>query len=139
MNDKERCDKLALQKTLLTKVKTVINEILNPSKKETYNPNHTIEDILHSLDITEIDCYEALSTAAGTDYELHLKHPPNRCLINNCNPSVLKVWQGNMDLQPVFNHHQCATYLCSYMSKGEKQSSEAIRTASLEAKKSIKS
>ena len=39
VNDKERCDKLALWKTLLMKVKTVINETLNPSKKETYNPN----------------------------------------------------------------------------------------------------
>ena len=136
VNDKERCDKLALQKTLLTKVKTVINETLSPSKKETYNPNHTIEDILHSLDITEKDYYEALSTAAGTDYELHLKCPPNSCFINNYSPSVLKAWQANMDLQPVFNHHKCVTYLCSYMSKGETQCSEAIRTASLEAKKS---
>ena len=136
VNDKERCDKLALRKTLLTKVKTVINETLNPSKKETYNPNRTIEDILHSLDFTEKDYYEALSTAAGTDYELHLKRPPNSCFINNYNPSVLKAWQANMDLQPVFNHHKCVTYLCSYMSKGETQCSEAIRTASLEAKKS---
>ena len=136
VNDKERCDKLALRKTLLTKVKTVINETLNPSKKETSNPNHTIEDILHSLDITEKDYYEALSTAAGTDYELHLKRPPNSCFINNYNPSVLKAWQANMDLQLVFNHHKCVTYLCSYMSKGETQCSEAIRTASLEAKKS---
>ena len=136
VNDKERCDKLALRKTLLTKVKTVINETLNPSKKETYNPNRTIEDILHSLDITEKDYYEALSTAAGTDYELHLKHPPNSCFINNYNPSVLKAWQANIDLQPIYNHHKCVTYLCSYMSKGETQCSEAIRTASLEAKKS---
>ena len=93
------CDRLALRKTLLTKVKTVINETLNPSKKETYNPNRTIEDILHSLDIAENDYYEALSTAAGTDYELHLKRPPNSCFINNYSPSVLKAWQANMDLQ----------------------------------------
>ena len=49
-------------------------KLMNPSKKkkETYNPNCTIEDILHSLDMTEKDYYEALPTAAGTDYELHL-------------------------------------------------------------------
>ena len=34
VNGKEKCDKLALQKTLLTKLKTVINETLNPSKKK---------------------------------------------------------------------------------------------------------
>ena len=40
-----------------------------------------------------------------------------------------------MDLQPVFNHHKCVTYLCFHMTKGETQCSEAIRAASLEAKK----
>ena len=93
-------------------------------------------DILHLLDITENDYYEGLFAAAGTDYELHLKHQPNSCFINNYNPSILKARQANMDFQPVFNHHKCVTYLCSYMSKGETQCSQAIRTASLEAKKS---
>ena len=134
VNGKERCDTLALRKNLLMNIKTVINETLNPSRKETYNPNRTIEDILHSFDITENDYYKTLSTEAGTDYELHLKRPPNSCFINNYSPSVLKAWQANMDLQPVFNHHKCVTYLCSYMSKGDTQCSEAIRTASLEAK-----
>ena len=40
-----------------------------------------------------------------------------------------------MDIQPVFNHHKCVTYLCSYMSKGETHCSEAIGAAAKEAKK----
>ena len=40
-----------------------------------------------------------------------------------------------MDIQPVFNHHKCVTYLCSYMSKGETHCSDAIRVAAKEAKK----
>ena len=134
ISDNERCHRLASQKILLSKVKTVINETLSP-RRENYNPNHTTEEILHSTDITVNDYYEALSTACGTDFEWHLKRPPNSCFVNNYNPFILKAWQANIDLQPVFNHHKCVTYLCSYMSKGETQCSEAIRVASLEAKK----
>ena len=134
MSDKEKCDRLASRKNILTKVKTIINETLNPSKRESYDPSHTIAEVLHSIDIAENDYYEVLSVAGGTDFELHLKRPPNSCFINNYNPFILKAWQANMDLQPVFNHHKCVTYLCSYMTKGETQCSEAIRAASLEAK-----
>ena len=136
VNNKERCDKLDLRKTLLTKVKTVINETLNPSKKKLITLTAQLRTFYIHFDITENDYYEALSAAAGTDYELHLKRPPNSCFINNYSPSILKAWQANMDLQPVFNHHKCVTYLCSYMSKGKTQCSQAIRTDSFEARKS---
>ena len=114
MNDKERCDKLALRET---KVKTVINETLNPSKKKLITL--TTQSRTFYIHLTSQKMItKALSTAAGTDYELHLKHPPSSCFINNYSPSVLKAWQANMDLQPVFNHHKCVkcvTYLCSYI------------------------
>ena len=65
-----------------------------------------------------------------------MKRSPNSCFINDFNTVVLRSWQANIDIQPIFfNHHKCVTYLCSYMSKGETQCSEAIRAASLEVKK----
>ena len=48
---------------------------------------------------------------------------------------MLLAWQANIDIQPVFNHHRCVTYLCSYMLKGEIHCSETIRLAAKEAKK----
>ena len=56
-----------------------MNETLNPSKRETYDPSSTIPEILHVIDIAENDYHEALSTAGGTDFALHLKRPPNSC------------------------------------------------------------
>ena len=85
----------------------------------------TVDDVLHYLHIDKSEYYNCLSVACGVDYEIHLKRPPNSCFINNYNPIVLFAWQANMDIQPVFNHHKCVTYLCSYMSKGETQCSEA--------------
>ena len=39
-----------------------------------------------------------------------------------------------MDLQPVFNHYKCITYVCSYFSKDETECSQAIMNAAREAK-----
>ena len=117
------------------KVKKFINEFLNPHDKSNYKGNMTIDEILNCLQITRNEYYTCLAISGGDEYEIHLKHPPNSCFINNYNPVVLLAWQANMDIPPVFNHHRCVTYLCSYMSKGETQCSEAIRAAAKEAKK----
>ena len=121
----------------LTKVKKIIDEFLNPCDKVNYRPDMTVDNVLHYLHIGKSECYNYLSVASGVDYEIHLKRPPNSCFINNYNPIVLFVWQANMDIQPVFSHHKCVTFLCSYMSKGETHISEAIRVAAKEAKKKI--
>ena len=123
------------RESILTKVKKFIDEFLNPSDKVKYRPDMTVDDVLHYLHIDKSEYYNCLSVACGVDYEIHLKCPPNSCFINNYNPIVLFAWQANMDIQPVFNHHKCVTYLCSYMSKGETDCSEAIRVAAKEAKK----
>ena len=94
-----------------------------------------VDDVLHYLHIDKSESYNYLLIASGVNYEINLKHPLNSCFINNYNPIVLFAWQANMDIQPVFNHHKCVTYLCSYMSKGETHCSEAIRAAAKEAEK----
>ena len=77
---------------MLTKVKTVIDETLDPSKHASYSPNRSISEILHSAGVTEEDYYEALSVAAGSDFEVHLKRSPSSCFINNFNTVVLRSW-----------------------------------------------
>ena len=47
---------------------------------------------------------------------------------------VLKGWEANVDLQPVYNYHKCISYICPYFSKEENESSEAIRNAAKEAR-----
>ena len=54
-------------------VKQKIDEVLNPSKIDNYNPTLSDADILKSIDVTEDDYYWALSISPDSDFELHLK------------------------------------------------------------------
>ena len=69
-----------------------------------------------------------------TDSELHLKRPIDSCFINNYLIAGLKGFAANVDLQPVFNHYKCITYVCSYFTKDETECSQAIINAAKEAK-----
>ena len=46
---------------------------------------------------------------------------------------LLLGFRANVDLQPVFNHYKCVTYVCSYLTKDETESSQAIVQAAEEA------
>ena len=118
---------------ILSPVKQKIDEILNPSKT-TYDASLTYLDILKSLDINEDQYYWALSISPDSDFELHLKRPVDSCFINNYFVAGIKGFAANVDLQPVFNHYKCITYVCSYFTKDETECSQAIINAAKEAK-----
>ena len=125
---------LEKQKEILTSVKEKLNSVLNPSKPEDYDPNLTEADIFNSLGITEEEYYNALSISPDSDYDLHLKRPLDSCFINNYFVAGIKGFAANVDLQPVFNHYKCITYVCSYFTKDETECSQAIMNAAKEAR-----
>ncbi len=94
----------------MSKVKQKIDDVLNPSKP-TYDPHATSTDILNYIDITEQDYQWAISLSPDSDYELHLRRPIDSCFINNYFIAGLKGFAANVDLQPVFNHYKCITYV----------------------------
>ena len=93
-----------------------------------------MQTILKSVGITEDDYYWALSISPDSDFELHLKRPVDSCFINNYFVAGIKGFAANVDLQPVFNHYKCITYVCSYFTKDETECSQAITNAGKEAK-----
>lgn len=101
--------------------------------KPEYKPNLTAEQILTASGISEQNYYWTLAISSDSDYELHLKRPPNSCFINNYFVAGIKAFAANVDLQPVFNHYKCITYICSYFSKDETECSQAISNAAKEA------
>ena len=117
----------------MTKVKQKIDDVLNPSKS-TYDSHATPIGILNDIGIAEQDYHWALSISADSDFELHLKRPIDSCFINNYFIAGLKGFAANVDLQPVFNHYKCITYVCSYFTKDETECSQAIINAAKEAK-----
>ena len=56
--------------------------------------------------------------------------------INNYFVAGIKGFAANVDLQPVFNHYKCTTYVCSYFTKDETECSQAITNAAKEARSS---
>ena len=41
----------------------------------------------------------------------------------------LIAWEGNMDIQPVFNHYKAVAYMCAYLPKSESECSVAMKQA----------
>ena len=130
----EKTNTLDKQKEILSLVKGKIDDLLNPSKSN-YDPALTEADIFTSVNITEEQYYWALSISPDSDYELNLRRPIDSCFINNYFIAGIKGFRANVDLQPVFNHYKCITYVCSYFTKDETECSQAIVNAAKEAKK----
>ena len=135
MDEETKSNILAKRKEILSKVKQKIDDVLNPSKSS-YEPNATLNDILNVIGTTEQGYKWAISIFPDSDHELHLKRPLNSCFINNYFVAGLKGFAANVDLQPVFNHYKCITYVCSYFTKDETECSQAIINATKEAKQS---
>ena len=52
-------------------------------------------------------------------FNIYLRRPVDSCVINNYFVAGIKGFAANVDLQPVFNHYKCVTYVCSYFTKDE--------------------
>ena len=128
----ERAEKLAKRSYILSKVKGYIDTNLNSNND--IPEDLTVNEVLTTLRITEVDYYEALSTSSSDGFEIHLRRPPNSCFINNYNPTILHAWRANIDIQPVFNFYKAVSYMCAYFSKSETATSEALNQASKEIK-----
>ena len=84
--------------------------------------------------VSKDDYNWALSISGESDCKLHLKRGVDSCFINNYFEADIKGFIAYVDLQPVFNHYKCMTYVCSYFLKDETESSQAIMNAAREAK-----
>ena len=135
LDDEFKTNLLTRRNEILSLVKEEIDKVLNPNKPE-YDCTKTEEEFLTSLGITEEQYYWALSISTDSHFDLHLGRPLNSCFINNYFTAGLKGFRANVDLQPVFNHYKCVTYVCSYFTKDETECSQAIANAAKEAKDS---
>ena len=141
LNSTEKERILQNRKDILDKVKGYIDEYLFPKKHNVIDPMKinfeepgTISEILQKLDISEDEYYNALSISKDSDFEIHLKRPPNSCFVNNYFAEGLQAWEANMGIQPVFNYYKAITYMCKYLSKSEDECSKAMKQALNEAK-----
>lgn len=135
MDEEIKTNILTRRKEILSLMKQKIDEVLNPSIAD-YNFLLTPEEIFQEIAITNEEYEWALTISPDSDCELHLKRPIDSCFTNNYSIAGIKGFAANVDLQPVFNHYKCITYVCSYFTKDETECSQAIMNAAKEAKES---
>ena len=64
----------------------------------------SIQEILSSMGITDI--------SPDNDYEIHLKKSTGLVfVVVNYNPVLLKAWEANLDIQPVYNYFKALIYI----------------------------
>ena len=61
-----------------------------------------------------------------------MKRKPSEKCVNNYNPTLLKLWKANMDIQLVSNPYSCVMYISSYIRKAEKVLGDLLKTVSKE-------
>ena len=93
----------------------------------------TLDQLLTELDVSERQYILAIQSSLNTP-TIFLKRSPNELRINNYNPTCLRAWRANMDIQYVLDVYACAMYIVSYISKAQKGMSELLRKAVQEAK-----
>ncbi|XP_078343176.1 uncharacterized protein LOC144628926 [Oculina patagonica] len=107
-----------------------IKEVLDSMK---YGEDITFQTFLSKLQLTEESYILAIRHTLKRD-TLFLKRAPSEIRINSYNTYLLKAWQANMDIQYVLDPYACASYILSYITKGQRGMSRLLEKASEEAK-----
>ena len=107
-----------------------IKELLDNMK---YGNDISFEDFLQRMQLTEENYIFAVRFTLKRD-TLLLKRTPSEIRISSYNTDLLKAWRANMDIQFVLDPYACATYILSYITKGQRGMSRPLEKASEEAK-----
>ena len=107
-----------------------IKELLDNRK---YGETISFEDFLNKLQLTEDNYILAIRNTLKRA-TLFLKRQPSEIRINIYNTNLFKAWRANMDIQYVLDPYACATYILSYITKGQRGMSKLLEKASEEAR-----
>jgi len=86
----------------------------------------SFEDFLKKIGLAEESYLLAIRNRLKRD-TLFLKRSPSEIRINNYNAHLLQAWKANMDIQYVLDPYACATYILSYITKGQRGMSRLFK------------
>jgi len=112
-------------KDILSSVKKVLSDDKTP-------PDADLDFILNTANVT-YEQYETALKQAKTCNAIFMQRTPQECCINNYNPNILKAWKANMDLQYVCDAYACIMYICSYVTKAERNMSDMLQAVAKQA------
>ena len=95
------------------------------------NNQKSLKQLLECASLTEEVYMQALDRSSGST-SIILKRKPADTYVNNFNPTILKIWRANINIQYVTDPWACAMYILSYIVKGGRQMEKLLEEASKE-------
>ncbi|XP_071150937.1 uncharacterized protein, partial [Mytilus edulis] len=92
----------------------------------------TTENLFTAAGISQEE-FESASNILTKRTNITLKRKPADSWINQYNPSLLRCWNANMDLQYITDAYSCVMYIISYISKAEREMGVVLENARKEA------
>jgi len=114
--------------TILDYKTKILKPVYDALESNLYSPDITLPELLQKLNIDYEEYHKALSISIKARSYILKRKMSEKC-INNYNPTILKAWQANMDLQPVLDTYACIMYVVSYLTKSERNMSELLKAA----------
>lgn len=108
----------------------ILTSVISKIEESHHDTNVTLQSVLEELGVTESMYVKALhwiKTKQGQPAIIY-KRNPSDCMINNYNPTLMKGWQANLDLQYVTNVYSCIMYVASYISKPKKTLGDVLKS-----------
>ena len=106
-----------------------VQNILTTADIHNISTQHFLQDI--NLDV---ETYMDALKISKRGPNVILQRNPQDVMINACNPDIISLWRGNIDLQYVINEIVTVKYVCSYMTKGEKGMGETLKRVAKECR-----
>ncbi|XP_061193261.1 uncharacterized protein LOC133201474 [Saccostrea echinata] len=99
-------------------------------------PNEIKDSELHDI-VNAVQVHKSLAAITKKN-TIYYKRNVVDGWVNNYNPTLLRAWNANMDIQYVMDPYSCVAYILSYISKAEAEVGELIANAQKEAREGNK-
>lgn len=119
--------------TCMSRGKKNYEKIVLKLEEMKHGCDDTFPEFLKGLHMTEEEYFEALRSVLQRN-TIYLKRDPSEIRINSYNQMMLKCWQANIGVQFILDPYSCASYIVSYISKGQRGMSNLMYNAVKEAK-----
>ena len=117
--DKSDIDDPVTEKHVIEAAADTLLQVKEVLSEEEDVSSWTTEEVLTKAGVTGEQYVDALHINSKGN-SLTYQRTPAQIKNNTYNPTVMKAWQANMDLQFVCNPNACIHYIISYVSKDER-------------------
>ncbi|XP_030849505.1 uncharacterized protein LOC105444942 [Strongylocentrotus purpuratus] len=126
--DTPSTEDLNIRKQIVEASAETMNKVKN-ALDETTEEGLSVQDVLSDVNTSEDEYLDALRVNSNGKSIMYAR-TPQETNINTYNPTLLKAWQANMDIQYVCNPYACIHYIVSYITKDEREMGLALREVS---------